>query len=114
MIFKMARDRTEDGRDLKRGTVINDINERLITCNKEALRIRAVYFKERLNGKGVVSCLELPNSVRREVDVKDIVHEEVESAMPNMNKGKATEADELRLEMLEMAGEWESIGKEGY
>ena len=37
MIFKMALDRTEDGRDLKRGTVINDINERLITCNKEAL-----------------------------------------------------------------------------
>ena len=46
--------------------------------------------------------------------MKDIGHEEVESAMPNMNKGKATEADELRLEMLEMAGEWESSGKEGY
>ena len=31
MIFKMARDRTEDGRDVKRGAVIKDNNGRLIT-----------------------------------------------------------------------------------
>ena len=30
-IFKMARDRTEDGRDVKRGAVIKDNNGRLIT-----------------------------------------------------------------------------------
>ena len=30
MIFKMARDRTEDGRDVKRGVVIKDNNLRLI------------------------------------------------------------------------------------
>ena len=29
MIFKMARDRTDDGRDIKRGAVIKDNNERL-------------------------------------------------------------------------------------
>ena len=39
MIFKMARDRTEDGRDLKRGAVIKYNNERLITDSKEALRL---------------------------------------------------------------------------
>ena len=52
MIFKMARDRTEDGRDVKRGAVIKDNNGRLITESKEVLRIWAENFKELLNGKG--------------------------------------------------------------
>ena len=34
IIFKMARDRTDDGRDVKRGAVINDSNGRLITESK--------------------------------------------------------------------------------
>ena len=34
MIFKLARDRTEDGRDVKRGAVIKDNNGRLITESK--------------------------------------------------------------------------------
>ena len=58
MIFKMARDRTEDGRDVKRGAVIKDNNARLITESKEVLRIWAANFKELLNGNGAASCLE--------------------------------------------------------
>ena len=46
MIFKMARDRTEDGRDVKRGAVIKQNNGRLVTEGKEVLRIRAANFKE--------------------------------------------------------------------
>ena len=69
MIFKMARDRTEDGREAKRGAMIKDNNRRLITESKEVLRILAANFKELLNGKGAASCLELPSSVRREVEV---------------------------------------------
>ena len=42
------------------------------------------------------------SSVRREVDVGEIGQEEVETAMHKM---KAAGADEVRLEMLEMAGE---------
>ena len=105
IIFKMARDRTEDGRDVKRGAVIKDNYGMLITESKEVLRIWAVYYKELLNGKGAASCLELPNSVSREVDVEDIGQEEVETAMHNMTNGKATWADEVRLERMEMAGE---------
>ena len=105
MIFKMARDRTEDGRDVKRGAVIKDNNGRLITESKEALRIWASNFKELLNGKGAASCLKLPSSARREVEVEEIRQEEVETAIHKMKKGKATGADEMRLEMLEMAGE---------
>ena len=39
MIFKMARDRTEDGRDVKRGAVIKDNNGRLNTESQEVLRM---------------------------------------------------------------------------
>ena len=41
IIFKMPRDRTEDGRDVKRGASIKDNNARLVTEIKEVLRIRA-------------------------------------------------------------------------
>ena len=88
MIFKMARDGTEDGRDVKRGVVINDNNGRLITENKEVLRICAAHYKELLNGKGAASCRELPSSVRREVEVEEIGLEEVETAMHNMKKSR--------------------------
>ena len=72
MICKMARDRTEDGRDVKRGTVIKDNNGRLITECKDVFRIWAANFKELLNGKGAASCLEPPSSVRREVEVEGV------------------------------------------
>ena len=65
IVFKIARDRTEDGRDVKRVAVIKGSYGRLITESKEVLRIWAAYYKELLNGKGAASCLELPSSVRR-------------------------------------------------
>ena len=105
MIFKMARDRTEDGRDVKRGAVSKDNNGRFITESKEVLRIWAANFKELLNGNGAASCIELPSSVRREVEVEEIGQEDTQTAQDE--KGKATGANEVRLEMLEMAGEVE-------
>ena len=39
MIFKIARDRTEDGRDVNRGAVIKDNNGKLITECQEVLRM---------------------------------------------------------------------------
>ena len=88
MIFKMARDRTEDGSDTKRGAVIKDTNGRLITESMEVLRIRAANANELLNGKGAASCLELPSSVKREVEVEEIGQEEVETAMHKMKKAR--------------------------
>ena len=57
MIFKMAWDRTEDGRDVKRSAVMKNNNGKLITEIKVVLRIWAANFKELLNGKGAASCL---------------------------------------------------------
>ena len=88
MIFKMARDIAEDGRDVKRGAVIKDNNGGLITESKEVLRIWAANFKELLDGKGAVYCLELPISVMREVEVEEIGQEEVETAMHKMKKAR--------------------------
>ena len=45
MIFKMARDGIEDGRDMNRGAVNKDNYGRLITESKEVLRIWAAYYK---------------------------------------------------------------------
>ena len=52
MIFKMARDRTEDGREMKSGAVIYDNNGRLTTESKELLRIWAANVKELLYVEG--------------------------------------------------------------
>ena len=57
---------------MKRGAVIKSNKGRLITESKEVLRIWAANFKELLNGKGAASCLELPSSVRRQVEVEEI------------------------------------------
>ena len=88
MIFKMAQDRTEEGRDVKRGAVIKDNYGRLITESKEVLKILAAYYKELLNGEGAASCLELPSSVRRKVEVEEIGQEEVETEMHKMKKAR--------------------------
>ena len=45
MIFKMAWDKTEDGRDVERGAVITGNSGRLITESREVLRIWAANFK---------------------------------------------------------------------
>ena len=86
MIFKMARDRTEDERDVKRGAGIIYNNGMLTTESQEVLRIWPANFKELLYGEGAVSCLELPSSVRREVEVEEIGHEEVETAIAQDEK----------------------------
>ena len=88
MIFKMARDRTDDGGDIKRGAVIKDNNGRFITESQEVLRIWEANVKELLNGKGAASCLEVPSSVRRDVEVEEIGQEEMETAMHNMKRAR--------------------------
>ena len=68
--------------------MIKDNNGKLITESKEVLRIWAANVKELLNGNGAASCLELPNSVRREVEVEEIGQEEMQTAMQMMKKAR--------------------------
>ena len=71
--------------------VIKDNYGRLNIESKEVLRIWAAYYKELLDGKGAASCIELPRSVRREVEVKKIGQEEVETAMHTMKTTRRQE-----------------------
>ena len=82
MIFKMAQDRTEGGRDVKRGAVIKGNNGRLITRSVEDMGVKLQGAAERER-----SC-KLPRSVRREVEVEEIGQEEVETAMHKMKKAR--------------------------
>ena len=92
MIFKMARDITEDGREVKRGAaVIKDNNGRLITERQEVLRIWAANAKELLNGNGAACCLEL--GYERHGSGGDRTGRSGNS-IAQYEKGKATGADD--------------------
>ena len=49
MIYKMARDRDENSKDAKGGTVIKDRNGKLVTEQEAVLKVWESYFKELLN-----------------------------------------------------------------
>ena len=102
LIYKMARDRNEESKDVKRGSVIKDKNGTLITDHNRVLHVWETYFKELLN-KTEDSELELPSSVREKTEVVEITDTEMMAAMKKMKKGKATGLDEIRVEMLDLA-----------
>ena len=53
MIYKMARDRDENSKDVKHGTVIKDRNGKLVTEQEAVLKFLESYFKELLNQEGI-------------------------------------------------------------
>ena len=71
MIYRMARDRNEESKDVKRGSVIKDKNGTLITDHNAVLHVWETYFTELLN-KTDDSELELPSSVREKTEVVEI------------------------------------------
>ena len=103
-IYRMSRERKEDGKDVKGGRVIKDKDGKLVTDKEEVLRVWEEYFKDLLN-QGVGRELELPSAVRGRVEVKDITYLEVKAAIGKMKRGKAVGVDEVRVEMLIDTGE---------
>ena len=85
MIFKMARDRTEDEMDVKRGAMFKDNKERLITESVDDMGGKLQGATERNRS---TSCHELPSSVRREVGVEEIGQEGVATEIHNMKKAR--------------------------
>ena len=63
IIYKMARDRDENSKDVKGGTVMKDINGKLVTEQEAVLKVWKSYFKELLNQERNNSDLELPSYV---------------------------------------------------
>ena len=60
MIYKMARDRDENSKDVKDGTVMKDRNGKLVTEQEAVLKVWESYFKELLNQERNNNDLELP------------------------------------------------------
>ena len=55
MIYNMARDRDENSKDVKGGTVIKDRNGKLVTEKEAVLKVWESYFKELLNQKKITT-----------------------------------------------------------
>ena len=89
MIYKMARHRNENSKDVKGGTFIKDRNGKLVTNREEVLKVWEGHYSELLNHKGNMSDLELPNYVHEKVNVIEITDMEVTSGLKGMKKGRA-------------------------
>ena len=105
MIYKMARDRDENSKDVKGGTVMKDRNGKLVTEQEAVLKVWESYFKELLNQERNNNDLELPSYVERKVELTDIMDIEMQTGMKGMKKGRAPGIDEMRVEMVMAAGE---------
>ena len=105
MIYKMARDRNENSKDVKGGTVIKDINGKLVTEQEVVLKVWESYFKELLNQERNNKDLELPSYVERKVELTDITNTYVQTGMKGMKKERALGIDEVCVEMVIAAGE---------
>ena len=87
MIYKMARDRDENSKDVKGGTVVKDRNGKLVTEQEAVLKVWESYFKELLNQERNNNDLELPLYVEGTVEFTDITDTEMHTGM---KKGRAT------------------------
>ena len=104
-IHKMARDRDENSKDVKGGTVMKDRNGKLVTEQEAVLKVWESYFKELLNQDRNNNDLELRSYVEGKVELTDITDTEMQSGMKWMKKGRAPGIDEMRVEMVMAAEE---------
>ena len=104
MIYKKARDRDENSKDVKGGTVIKDRNGKLVTEQEAVLKVWESYFKALLYQEGNKNDLELPLYVEGKVELTHIMDTEMETGMKGMKKGRAPGIDEVHVEMVMIAG----------
>ena len=105
VIYKMARHRNEYSKNVKGGTFIKDRNGKLVTNQEDVLKVWEGLYNELLSYEGNMSDLELPNYVQEKVDVIEITDMEVTRGLKGMKKGRAPGWDEMRAEMVDIAGE---------
>ena len=88
MIYKMARHKKEYSKDVKGGTFLKDRNGKLVTNQKEVLKVWEGQYSELLNREGNMSDLELPNYVHEKVNVIEITDMEVTRGLKGVKKGE--------------------------
>ena len=106
VIYKLAKDRDSDSKDMQGGACIKDTDGKLVTDKRKVVNIWGKYFKDLLSQvTDRSSNLDLPTSVREECRIEEISTAEVSKALKKMKVGKAPGIDEICAEMITAAGE---------
>ena len=75
-----------------------------MTDREEVLKVWEGHYSELPNHEGNMSDLELPHNIHENLNVIEITDMEVTRGLKGMQKGRAPGWDEMRAEMVDVAG----------
>ncbi|KAK3506625.1 hypothetical protein QTP70_011141 [Hemibagrus guttatus] len=103
-LYRLARQRDRDGKDVQQVRVIKDRDGRVLTSEESVQRRWKEYFEELMNEENErEKRVEGVNSVEQEVD--KIRKDEVRKALKRMKSGKAVGPDDIPVEVWKCLGE---------
>ncbi|KAK3540394.1 hypothetical protein QTP70_030404 [Hemibagrus guttatus] len=103
-LYRLARQRDRDGKDVQQVRVIKDRDGRVLTSEESVQRRWKEYFEELMNEENErEKRVEGVNSVEQEVD--KIRKDEVRKALKRMESGKAVGPDDILVEVWKCLGE---------
>ncbi|KAK3568690.1 hypothetical protein QTP86_013449 [Hemibagrus guttatus] len=103
-LYRLARQRDRDGKDVQQVRVIKDRDGRVLTSEESVQRRWKEYFEELMNEENErEKRVEGVNSVEQKVD--KIRKDEVRKALKRMKSGKAVGADDIPVEVWKCLGE---------
>ncbi|KAK3554879.1 hypothetical protein QTP86_000914 [Hemibagrus guttatus] len=103
-LYRLARQRDRDGKDMQHVRVIKDRDGRVLTSEESVQRRWKEYFEELMNEENErEKRVEGVNSVEQKVD--KIRKDEVRKALKRMKSGKAAGPDDIPVEVWKCLGE---------
>ncbi|KAK3533009.1 hypothetical protein QTP70_006242 [Hemibagrus guttatus] len=103
-LYRLARQRDRDGKDVQQVRVIKDRDGRVLTSEESIQRRWKEYFEELMNEENErEKRVEGVNSVEQKVD--KIRKDEVRKALKRMKSGKAVGPDDIPVEVWKCLGE---------
>ncbi|KAK3532885.1 hypothetical protein QTP70_001385 [Hemibagrus guttatus] len=103
-LYRLARQRNRDGKDVQQVRVIKDRDGRVLTSEESVQRRWKEYFEELMNEENErEKRVEGVNSVEQKVD--KIRKDEVRKALKRMKSGKAVGPDDIPVEVWKCLGE---------
>ncbi|KAK3511868.1 hypothetical protein QTP70_027470 [Hemibagrus guttatus] len=103
-LYRLARQRDRDGKDVQQVRVIEDRDGRVLTSEESVQRRWKEYFEELMNEENErEKRVEEVNSVEQKVD--KIRKDEVRKALKRMKSGKAVGPDDIPVEVWKCLGE---------
>ncbi|KAK3535499.1 hypothetical protein QTP70_016921, partial [Hemibagrus guttatus] len=103
-LYRLARQRDRDGKDVQQVRVIKDRDGRVLTSEESVQRRWKEYFEELMNEENErEKRVEGVNSVEQKVD--KVRKDEVRKALKRMKSGKAVGPDDIPVEVWKCLGE---------